>query len=63
LKEIRKVFTKKESLNDKMNRENSLSPNDLDQIRPVNAKEKVAVRNLTISFKKGEIFGLLGLVL
>jgi ABC-type multidrug transport system ATPase subunit len=60
LKEIRKVFTKKASLNDKLNEDRS-NRNNRDQIRQINAKEKIAVRNLSLSFKKGEIFGLLGL--
>ena len=34
--------------------------NNLDQITPLNKNEKIAVRNLSISFNSGEIFGLLG---
>jgi ABC-type multidrug transport system ATPase subunit len=40
--------------------ENRSNTKNKDQIKLTNSKEKIAVRNLSLSFKKGEIFGLLG---
>jgi hypothetical protein len=64
LDEIRKSFAKPLSFADMMVKKNKKTPinNDHDRVNNDNNNKKIAVRNLTVGFNTGEIFGLLGII-
>lgn len=58
MEELRKEFVKKSSISDFVNK--NLKVGRRGQQLVPNDNKKVAVRNLSLSFRNGEIFGLLG---
>lgn len=64
LDEIRKSFAKPLRFADMMVKKNNKTPinNNHDRVNNDNNNKKIAVRNLTVGFNTGEIFGLLGII-
>ena len=58
LEEIQKEFSKPTSINDYIKCTKKKTAEELSQLQTKN--RKIAVRNMCLGFKKGEIFGLLG---
>ena len=59
LQELRKRFVKPRSINDAFAKCSFKKSNHVQATDP-SAREKLAVRNLSLSFRYGEVFGLLG---